>query len=76
MSVLKTTNSIYKIDTLRLAKAERWLFTVKELRIIKKILDIELLNTLETNRYSRTIKPKLNAIIDFYNIAILARSKE
>lgn len=76
MSVLKITYSNYKIENLRLTKAERQLFKAKQLKIIQKILDMEPLTSLEANRYSRKIKPKLNAIIDFYNIAILARNKE
>ncbi len=76
MNVLKTTHSNYALEGLRLAKAEKWLFTNKELRIIKKILDVQPLDKLEANRYSRTIKPKINAIIDFYSIALVARNKE
>jgi len=76
MSVLKETFSNYAIEGLRIAKAEKWLFTNRELNIIKKILDVQPLDKLEANRYSRTIKPKINAIIDFYNTALLVRSKE
>lgn len=76
MTVLKTTHSNYALEGLRLTKAEKWLFTNKELRIIKKILDVQPLDKLEANRYYRTIKPKINAIIDFYSIALVARNKE
>jgi hypothetical protein len=76
MSVLKTTNSFFRIEMLRLTKAESRLFTGKELKIIKKMLDMEPLTAREANRYSRTIKPKINAVIDFYNTALLVRNKE
>ncbi|MFH1228995.1 MAG: hypothetical protein V1678_01050 [Candidatus Aenigmatarchaeota archaeon] len=76
MSVLRKTYQNYNIEGLRTAKAERRLFTEKELRIIRKILDVLPLSPLEANRYSRTIKPKVNAIIDLYDIAVLVRSKE
>jgi hypothetical protein len=76
MDALKTTYLHYPLEGLRLAKAEKWLFTAKELRIIKKLLDVQPLDKLEANRYYRTIKPKINAIIDFYSIALIVRSKE
>ncbi len=46
------------------------------MEIISKILAIEKLNARENEVYSRVIKPRLNAIIDFYDIAIMARNKE
>ncbi len=51
------------------------LFTQKQVAIIKKILALEQLSNSENVVYSKTIKPRLNAIIDLQSTALAARYK-
>jgi hypothetical protein len=71
MEVIKTN--------LKRTKEERALavlFTTKQINILKKVLALEKLTVVENVSYSRAVKPKLNAIIDLYEIAIAGRSKD
>lgn len=76
MVVEKDSKKAYGLYSLRVRKAANSLFTKKQMEIINKILALEKLNRIESEAYSRTIKPRINAIIDFYDIAIIARNKE
>ena len=66
---------IDKIKKIRQIKAFSLLFTEKQMVILKKMINTEKLNKQENEVYSRILKPKINAIIDLYEIALLIRDK-
>lgn len=66
---------INKIKKLRQIKAFSVLFTEKQITILKKMMNAEKLNKQENEVYSRTLKPKINAIIDLYETAVSIRDK-
>jgi len=76
MFVQKDTKSTRSLSSLRTQKAANILFTKKQMDIIAKVMALEKLDRREGEIYSRTVKPRLDAIIDFYYIAITAREKE
>jgi hypothetical protein len=63
------------LGRLRTERALSVLFHPKEILIINKLMNLEQLTKIENERYSRVIKPKLNAVIDLYELAIVTRSK-
>ena len=64
------------LKDIRDERALNVLFAPNQIAIIKKILTVEKLTKIESEVYSRIIKPKLNAIIDAHEVAIIARTKE
>jgi len=60
----------------RQEKALAMLFTPRQRKIIEEIITMQKLSKVDNEVYSRTIKPRLNAIIDVYEIAIIARAKD
>lgn len=64
-----------KAKDLRIIKALSNLFTDKQINILKKLMNAENLTKQENEIYSRTLKPKINAIIDLNDIAISIRDK-
>ena len=64
------------LKDVRLEKALSTLFTQRQLEIIQKVMKMDRLSKNENETYSRTIKPKLNAIIDAYETALTVRSKD
>jgi len=73
---MKNTKYVLGLKTIRQEKALGIIFKQRQREIVKKVLQMETLTTIENQVYSRKIKPRLNAIIDIYEIAIIARSKE
>jgi Na+/serine symporter len=71
---MNTTKANFRI--VRRERALSMFFTQNQVAIIKKIINMERLTALENATYSRRIKPRLNAVIDLYDMAITARSKD
>ena len=76
MVVIKNKKLNYDLGSLRLDKAMMILFKKRQIEIINKVIGLKKLNKTETEYFSRTIKPRINAIIDFYQTAIMVRDKE
>ena len=64
-----------KAKDLRTIKALSRLFTDKQITILRKLINAESLTKQENEIYSRTLKPKINAIIDIYDISVSIRDK-
>ena len=64
-----------KAKELREIKAFLVLFTEKQITILKKMINAEKLNKQENEIYSRTLKPKINAIIDLNETSLSIRDK-
>lgn len=64
-----------KAKDVRTIRALSILFTDKQINILKKLMNAEKLTKQESEIYSRTLKPKVNAIIDFNDIALSIRDK-
>lgn len=71
----RTKNGMSPLGGFRQNRAARRLFTARQIQILDKILNMESLTGTEGEMYSRTLKPRINAIIDFYPTAILLRDK-
>lgn len=77
MNVQKGANSfLTNLERLRIEKAKSILFTHHQRKVIEKVINLEHLNSRESQLFSRRIKPKINAVIDYYSIAIVVRSRE
>jgi len=73
---MKQAKTIIKLDSFRREKAFRILFSTDRQRaIIEKVINMQNLSKSENETYSRRIKPRINAIIDFYQTALVVRSK-
>lgn len=72
---MKDSKFILELEAFRKEKALKLLFKPKQIEIIRKVMKLQKLSKRENEVYSRTIKPKMNAIIDFYETAIVVRSK-
>ncbi len=72
-----STNSVEleKIKFIRINRGLSLLFSKKQNLIINKIINFEQLNKTESEVYSRVVKPKLNGIIDLYDLAKVLRDK-
>ena len=64
-----------KAKDLRTIKALSRLFTDKQITILRKLINAESLTKQENEIYSRTLKPKINAIIDIYDVSVSIRDK-
>jgi hypothetical protein len=73
---MKQTKGVMQLESFRRETAFRLLFhTEGQRKIIEKVITMQNLSKSENEIYSRRIKPKINAIIDFYQTALVVRSK-
>jgi hypothetical protein len=59
----------------RLENALEKLFTVRQIEIINNVRELKKLTKTEEVQYSGVIKPRIEAIIDFYPLALQVRNK-
>lgn len=74
-AAIRTNNGKHALAAFRRERAARRLFTERQMQIMSKVLNMEDLTTTEGEVYSRTLKPRINAIIDFYSTAVLLRDR-
>jgi Txe/YoeB family toxin of Txe-Axe toxin-antitoxin module len=73
---LRTKNNEFEnIKRIRQLRALNRLFSSNQIEILLKISRFEKLSKTQNEYYSRIIKPKINAIIDMYEFALLFRDK-
>jgi len=65
-----------KLGKLRAETAMKTLFAEGEIKVLKKIMNRAELSKSEREWYSRKIKKRINAMIDFYEMAVLLRKKD
>lgn len=73
---MNNTKANIDLAKLREERALIVLFSSKQIEVIRKVLNLGKLSKVENEVYSRTVRPKLNAIIDICQLAIVTRSKE